>query len=199
VLALLGLSEVAHANPRSAPEIATERTDGIYGRLDGDLTFAVGPEVLYSPMDGRVTLGGAISASFYQLVGLRFGFEQTLSPANSNVVRALTTRLVLSPLFLLRFRDNGESESPLFDLTLDSLNVFVGPVFSEPQGGTFGSSVNMDVGVGFGVPLMARATGLWLRPLGFYRSGPAGDEFVFGATLEYQFLADSGFLPPVPY
>lgn len=146
----------------SDPEEDRRQGDGVYGRFDGDLSFriATGLELELSDVAPRPLLLGSLVA--YQTVGL-------FASARKSVIEDDPERLVtsfggsLSPLFLLRWQMNGASGRAFWDLTLDSLALNLGLQLSLPPGGTYGEDVGFEGGLELGVPLMAKAEGLWLR------------------------------------
>lgn len=198
VLGLMSATFTLTASPRafatnpveSAGDARPATGDGVHGRFDGDFALGVGPEGLVDPSAGTTRLGATFRAMFYQTVGLSIAYEQKL-PDEPGVERALGLRVHVSPLFLLRFQSDLERGPATLDLLVDSLELFGGPVLLEPPLGPFASNVGADVGLGFGVPLCARATGFWLHPtflLRFAGDAPSG---LLGLSLRYQFFAES--------
>jgi hypothetical protein len=102
----------------------------------------------------------------------------TLSYADS-LGAALPVRRVgfvgaeLRPLFLPRWALDMELGSPLLDLTLDSLSLGAG-LFIARRVEPAETRTGLELSLGLGVPLFARAEGLWLEARGFVR--PALDE-----------------------
>jgi hypothetical protein len=98
--------------------------------------------------------------------------------------RALSLGADVRPLFLPRFALNLEQGPALLDLMLDSVSLNIGPYFAQPSGRSFGGELGLDLGVGFGLPLSARASGLWLEAR-VQRRFPDEDraEWLFSASL----------------
>ena len=144
------------------PEEKRGDGDGVYGRFDGDLSFriATGLELDLSIPAPRPLLVGSLVA--YQTLGV-------YASARKSIIKKDPERLVtsigasISPLFLLRWGMNAASGRAFWDLTLDSLALNLGLQLSLPPGGTYGEDVGFEGGLEVGVPLMAKAEGLWLR------------------------------------
>ncbi len=186
-LAFAGAASAAEVSTRSEP---ARGDDGVYGRFDGDFAFSIGPDVVIDPTPGAVRLGATAKANFYQTVGLSLGYEQRL-PEASGIERAAGLRLHVSPLFLLRFQRNLEQGPSILDLFVDSLELFGGPIFLEPPGGSFAAQVGADVGIGCGLPLSHGATGFWLHPSFVVRFANDSPSALVGLALRYQFFIES--------
>jgi hypothetical protein len=86
----------------------------------------------------------------------------------------------LRPLFVPRWSKGFETGPALKDLTLDSLSLSLGAFwFRQPAPGAEGGS-GFEAGLGFGLPLLARAKGPWLDVRGLlrYPDGEARQEAV---------------------
>lgn len=136
--------------------------DGVYGRFSGDLSLRAGLGVEADL--GTDTLRPALfgQLSFYQSIGLYTSFRESVEGSDP-VARVLSFGGVISPLFLLRWSRDLQSGHAFADLTLDSLGIAAGAQLSQPQGGSLLDAPGLELGLVFGVPLMARANGLWLR------------------------------------
>jgi hypothetical protein len=100
----------------------------------------------------------------------------------------------LRPLFIPRWSTNRQIGRPLVDLTLDSISLGLGAFFGEPENQSFGDERGFELSLGFGVPLFARADGLWLELRGGLEWPNTGDlrEKAL-AVLSYHFYALSPF------
>lgn len=152
----------------------TAQGDGVYGRFDGDVDFAVG-------LGARVAAPGLgpnlrSSAHFLSTVGVCVDLTWSVSGEPG---WSLGTALDLRPLFLPRWAFDLEQGPAFVDLLLDSVSVSAGPVF-HPLGED-DSAVGLGVEAGFGIPLSKRAQGLWLDVRGAGRW--VGDASPWGGVL----------------
>lgn len=151
--------------PRDRPR----RHDGVYGRFDGDLTLSLGlgAELHDGPR-------GAVLAHvlYYHSAGLTLSYADRLG-GDASPKRVGSALLELRPLFLPRWSKDLEWGCPLLDLTVDSLSLGAG-VFVARRGEPTSTKVGLELSLGLGVPLFARAEGLWLEARGFLR--PVLDE-----------------------
>jgi hypothetical protein len=141
--------------------------DGVYDRLDGDVTFTLGlgAEV------GNGTRGALVArALYYHSGGLVVGYADELF-ADSALERVVFVGGEVRPLFMPRWALDLEGRQPLLDLTLDSLSLGAGAYFGETEGESIGERPGFEATVGFGVPLFASAKGPWLEFRGTYRGG----------------------------
>jgi hypothetical protein len=145
--------------------------DGVYGRLNGDLSLQIGAGLeadFRSPSFRPLVVG---DLTIYQTAGLYGSFRQAVQ-ASDPTERLLSAGLVVSPLFLLRWSRGLEGNAPVLDLTLDSLGVTAGAVTTAPAGGALFNDVDAELGLQLGVPVMGRANGLWLRTRAQIITGP---------------------------
>lgn len=166
--------------------------DGVYGRFDGDLSLAVGlgGELGFDPASPRLL--GTLALRYYSLVGLYAGYRESLRDVDPQA-RGLSVGLLLEPLFLLRWTRTATTGSPFWDLTIDSLGLSFGAHLDQPEGGSFASSRGFELGLGAGVPLLARAGGPWLRAQGQLRWVEDGAvDPVLWLTLEWRTFFESG-------
>ena len=176
----------------SDPHESSPQGDGVYGRLNGDLSFQIGAgaEVPFGTGSVRPLVTGDITV--YQTLGLYGSYRHAVA-SRDPVVRALSMGVSISPLFLIRFTRSLQTGAALFDLTLDSLALTAGASFAEPVGGTLIDNVGGEFGLQAGVPLLGRANGLWLRGRGQISSGPD----MYGAVwlwLSWQGFVHAGIL-----
>ena len=136
--------------------------DGLYGRMNGDISFrgALGIEADL----GTSTIRPAVLGQFviYQTAGLYASYRESVD-ADDPIERILSFGVVFSPLFLWRWSNDKEWGLATADLALDSLGLVAGAHLSQPDSQSFGSAPGLELGLIFGVPLMNRANGLWLR------------------------------------
>lgn len=176
-----------HADPFDQATV-----DGVYGRFDGDLSLAVGlgGELGFDPASPRLL--GTLALRYYSLVGLYAGYRESLRDVDPQA-RGLSVGLLLEPLFLLRWTRAATTGSPFWDLTIDSLGLSFGAHLDQPEGGSFASSRGFELGLGAGVPLLARAGGPWLRAQGQLRWVEDGAvDPVLWLTLEWRTFFESG-------
>lgn len=167
--------------------------DGVYGRFLGDMAWSLGlgGELDFSSTSLRPQVRGALR--FYQAVGVYAHFTQAVQ-TDDPWERGVSAGLLIEPLFLLRWPDNKQTGRALLDLTIDSLSLSVGATVIEPRSGNFADKAVFDLGLGFGVPLLGRANGLWLRPRGVLRLLDDTPQFVLQLGLEWQGFFESALL-----
>lgn len=151
------------------PRDELDEQDGVYGRFDGDLTLTIGLGAEFQEGAHGAALARAL---YYHSAGLALGYADSLG-------RDLPVRRVgylgaeLRPLFLPRWAFDLEFGCPLLDLSLDSLALGAG-VFVARRSEPSETRAGLELSLGLGVPLFAKAEGLWLEARGFVR--PALDE-----------------------
>jgi hypothetical protein len=143
--------------------------DGVYGRFDGDLTLTLGLGAELEDGARGALIGRAL---YYHTAGLVLGYADSLG-GDLPVRRVGFLGAELRPLFLPRWRYDLEFGSPLLDLSLDSLALGAG-VFVARRAEPEETLTGIELSLGLGVPLFARAEGLWLEARGFFR--PALEE-----------------------
>ncbi|HWA77904.1 MAG TPA: hypothetical protein VG937_36470 [Polyangiaceae bacterium] len=143
--------------------------DGVYGRFDGDLTLSIGLGAELHDGPRGALLGRAL---YYHTGGLTLSYADALG-GDVTPRRVASASIELRPLFLPRWSLDLECGCPLVDLTLDSLALGAG-VFVARRGEPSESKAGLELSVGLGIPLFAKAEGLWLEGRGFFR--PALDE-----------------------
>lgn len=152
----------------TASERATSKTDGVYGRFDGELSLVpfVGGAYTYA---GALTELG-LSAYYFQTVGIQMKYaDGRLMPFSGSAPFSVSTvSLAFRPLFLLRWSKDWERGPSFLDLTLDSLTLKLGGYWAE----NLDTEVNkrgLETELSFGVPLLAVAHGPWLSFAGAHR------------------------------
>lgn len=136
-------------------------SDGVYGRLDGSLalSLAAGAEL----EDGEPRGALRVAGHYLWTAGAYARYSDAFGGGARRPLRAVSFGADLRPLFLPRFGLDLEQGPALLDLALDSLSLSGGVYFAEPRGENFGSERGFELGVGCGVPLLARAGGPWLE------------------------------------
>jgi hypothetical protein len=145
------------------PDDRVDDTDGVYGRLDGDLTLSGGLGAEFA--DGT-RAAALLRALFYHSGGLVLGYSDSLG-RELEPRRTLFGGIELRPLFLPRWALDLEFNHALADLMLDSLSIGAGAHASG--GGPRGARAGFEFSLGMGIPLFARAQGPWLEARGFLR------------------------------
>ncbi|HET9930306.1 MAG TPA: hypothetical protein VFQ35_06455 [Polyangiaceae bacterium] len=182
LLALLLTSSVAHAEveaesdgwdpgERVASRVKGEPRfsdrmrsgDGVYDRFDGDLFLSLGAGVEWSH---GVRPAIEARALYYYSVGLVIGYSDAFD-RDAFVRRTGWAGLDLRPLFLPRWALDKEFQLSFWDLTLDSVSLGAAAFLAEPRRGD--TKFSVEFSAGFGLPLFARARGLWLEGRGFWR------------------------------
>lgn len=168
------------------------RGDGVYGRFDGPFAVSLGAGVDADLGVGVARPSALAALRFYQSIGLTVNFAQAVDDGDP-LERTLAVSALLEPLFLVRWSGDHEWGRPLWDLIFDSISVTTGAVFAEPRAGSFGDEVAFRLGLGAGVPLLARASGPWLR-LGARMDAGLSPNVSGGifAHLEWQWVIPSG-------
>lgn len=134
--------------------------DGVYGRLDGDLTTA-----LYAGLAGWENSSyAAVDASlhYFWTAGAQLSLREGLSGSDRAHARMVGLGVDLRPLFLPRLALDLEGGPAWLDLTLDSLSLGVGAYFAKPRGGGDGTR-GLSLSSSLAVPFFRSASGPWLR------------------------------------
>lgn len=144
-------------------------TDGVYGRLDGDLALALSIGSRYVA-DG-FSLGVRGSAHYFDSAGLSVAYSEALEadlPA-----RHLALGIDVRPLFLPRWSQDWERGPAWADLCLDSIALGVGAFWQAAGGEARANTSGIEGSVGLALPLTKRAPGPWMEVRGF-RQWPLG-------------------------
>jgi hypothetical protein len=185
-IASLALALVAFAGGAVAPRTARAAepprrahlpgSDGVYGRLDGNLALAGG---LGAELEGGEPRGQLrLSAHYLWTAGVYGRYSDAFGSEDSRPARIASLGIDLRPLFLPRFALDHQQGPALVDLTLDSLSLSAGAFFA-PDGDR-----GFETGVGFGVPLLMRAAGPWLEARAERRFADRGeDAWLFSVML----------------
>jgi hypothetical protein len=188
-LALDPAVEASRAKLGTQVDAEAASTDGIYGRLAGDF-------------DVSLRLGGeyeraitpALGASLFYFWTLGLAIDHTFDASRSTQRTAISAEL--RPLFFPRWDSDLERGPALLDLTLDSLALGAGVHLPHETNAKPGPQLSL----GFGVPLLAQASGPWLEFKGVYRFpySPENGPAIF-AFLSWHALFDSGLHSDRPF
>jgi hypothetical protein len=178
---------------RDAPvnEEPNYRSDGVYGRFDGEISLAPCLGIQWAPAGWFTQLG--LTAYYLSTVGVAFrsadgSWFPTTPRADFNVS---SLSLVVRPLFLLRWTRDLEKGPSFLDLTIDSLTLGVGSYWSR-QHSVDTQHYGLETELSFGVPLLAKAHGPWLTANAVNRwpnvtSAHKRVDMAFGARFEWSF------------
>lgn len=175
-----------------SPEPNAPPGDGVYGRFNGDvsLQFGAGVEAaLQEPTFRPLVLG---NVSLYQTLGVYGSYRESISDSDP-WQRVISAGLAVSPLFLIRWPRSLETGAATWDLTLDSLALVCGVTFPQVDDSGIFATPRAEFGVEFGVPLLKRANGLFLRSRGQLTSGEQLAPSVW-LWLSFQGFVNAGIL-----
>ena len=156
--ALVLAATTAHAAPG----------DGAYGRLKGDVTLVLGVGGGVVAKSDRKLVSGDLRLRYLDAIGAAFIYEEADAFKSSGSVehgdlhRSFITALEIRPLFPIRFFKNMESKQRFFELVLDSIGLELGTVWAVREGNAT-RRPGWLLGLGVEVPIVAAATGPWLR------------------------------------
>ena len=178
----------------NATAIASE-TDGVYGRLDGDITLSPNLGVQHYRGDTNAAVG--LQAMYVSTLGLSLQqADSKFFVGKRSVNRGVTTlEMRLSPLFLSRWSQASELGPPLFDLTLDSFTIGLGAYWDyDRNSGSLRRGTSLSTSLA--IPLMAKAGGPWLSTTLALRLAEgtafsAQADVMYGLLLSWAFLVDS--------
>jgi hypothetical protein len=158
---------VAHTRADVLSSDGPRGTDGVYGRLDGDvdLSLAAGTELLRGGPGATATL----RALYLQTAGFYVGYTSSFGNHSAVPPRSLAMGVGLRPMFLPRWGNDKEQGPAILDLTLDSMTFDIGTIWAADQAGSFNQSPGIELGVGIEVPLTQDASGPWLGARGAVR------------------------------
>jgi hypothetical protein len=143
----------AHAEPDN---------DTTYGRVDGDLNLAAGLGATVGAARARGALD--LRVRYLETVGLFVGYEDASlfgATPGTDPERLVRGGLEFRPLFLGRWLQGVETGIRTLDLFVDSIGLELGTFFAQARGADF-ARPGLLVGLGFELPIAARATGLFL-------------------------------------
>lgn len=152
VLAAVAWSGTATATDRN------ELVDTSYGRIDGDLSFGAGVGSSFGPRGPRAAVD--LRLRYLWTAGLFVTYEDgPIWSSSAEPRRVFAAGIEIRPFFLARWANGYETGNPWVDLSIDSLGLELGAVFSEPARGSFGKTPGLQAGIGFQIPVLGRATG----------------------------------------
>ncbi len=162
-VSLLGACALSAGRAQAEP-LATSRHDGVYDRFDGDLDLglAVGAELGSA---GNAAPAVRASAHYFSIAGVYLGGR--IEAGHESAPSLFSLGVDLRPLFVPRWAKGYETGPGLLDLTLDSLSLSVGAFWAARS--AHDEERGFEAGLGFGVPLLARASGPWLEARGLLR------------------------------
>jgi hypothetical protein len=155
--ALAGLAFGLVARPaRADPE-----PDTTYGRVEGDVNAALGLGASFGSARARAAIDARIR--YLETVGFFATYEDaTAFGTAQDLDRLVAGGLEFRPLFLGRWLQGLETGIAPLDLTIDSVGLELGTFFAQPHGESFRGRPGLLAGVGFEIPIAARASGLFL-------------------------------------
>ena len=166
---LVAVLALACCWPRAA-QAEPHARDGVYGRFDGDLDLgiALGAELGSA---GQAAPALRASVHYFAIAGVYAGGR--LRAGDQSAPSLLNLGVDLRPLFVPRWAKGFETGPSFLDLTLDSISFSLGAFWAKratpapmpPRDSPRG----FELGVGFGVPLLASAAGPWLEARGMLR------------------------------
>lgn len=142
-------------------EARADPVDPSYGRVQGDITLAVG--VGATVAEGGPRGEAELRARYLETVGLFGAYEDgPLFGASPEPRRAVVGGLEVRPLFLYRWLQGKETQHAWLDLTVDSFGIELGIVGEQPAGTSFASEAALEFGLAFEVPVFGTDTGPWI-------------------------------------
>jgi hypothetical protein len=156
------------------------RGDGVYGRFDGmfDVGLLAGAEI-----DEHAPAAAAVATIHYMFTaGLRVAYSDALGDAHATSARTLSLGVDFRPAFIPRWSNALEIGSGFGDLVIDSISLGLGGYFREPPGRAFGDRRGLELSLGFGLPVLAAASGPWLGVRGALRWDDPGAQNARGAN-----------------
>jgi hypothetical protein len=182
--AVYGASEAGAERRVHAP---SPGSDGVYGRLDGSVDLGLGAGVELEAGQPRATLRA--TGHYLWTAGGYLRYSDNFGKSSERPLRALACGIDVRPLFLPRFSLDLQQGPALLDLTLDSLSLSAGAYLAQPEEAGFGDERGFDLGLGFGVPLLAQANGPWLEARAERRFADGGQSaWLFTLSLAYRAL-----------
>ncbi len=156
------------------------KNDTSYGRIDGDLSASLGLGMTIAPRAPR--LQADVRFRYIDTIGVYGTYEEgNVLGLHSEPRRVLATGLELRPLFVARWLQGKEWGVPRLDLAVDSFGLELGAFFAQPVGSSFGTRPGLQAGLGFEVPIFARASGPWI---GFHGGARWSDAALGGQPLD---------------
>lgn len=173
----------------------SSETDGVYGRLDGDIALSPNVGFVHYRSDTEAAVG--FQAMYVSTLGIALQHADSYFLVGSRSInRGVTSiELKLCPLFISRWAQALEVGPPLLDLVVDSFTIGIGSYWDydrdrrELRRGT-------SVSTGLSFPLIGRASGPWVNSTLAIRiaEGPgfsAPADVVYGLAFSWAWFIDS--------
>jgi hypothetical protein len=142
--------------------------DPSYGRIEGDITFVVGVGGVVAPRGPRAE--AELRLRYLESAGLFATIEDTRVLNSASEPRGVfVAGLELRPLFLFRWLKGHEMRRARLDLALDSIGLSLGAMFEQLAGAAFETRRGFELGLGFELPILDRASGPWIGVRGALR------------------------------
>jgi len=195
VLLLLAFSLAAIAEWPNIALAAQSDHDGVYGRLDGDISLS--PSVGIAQFRGKTEPLLGFQAMYVSTLGLAFSHANTRFTFGADTAERSTTAIEfrLCPLFLGRWAEALEVGPPMLDLALDSFTIGLGAFWDYNQRlGTLQRGTSLSTGLS--LPFFRQMMGPWLNAMFGLRfaDGPAFSartDAVAGLSVSWTWLVDS--------
>jgi hypothetical protein len=161
----------ARAESRSVRSAQGRTSDGVYDRFDGDLDLGLALGAEFGSA-GHAAPAVRASAHYFSIAGVyasgRFKVSDQSAPSQFGL------GVDLRPLFVPRWAKGYETGPGLLDLTLDSLSLSLGAFWAQRATDAAEPNRGFDAQLGFGIPLLATASGPWLEARGALRYPDGG-------------------------
>jgi hypothetical protein len=159
-----------------------ETSDGLYGRMDGDLHI----ELDAGPAFDKRGIWGALvgHAHYLDTAGIYAAYEDALG-ATRDYARALSFGVSIRPLFLPRWGTDLQQGPATLDLAIDSLTFDLGALWPFSSRSPDGQPAPLrgpgfEVATSLSLPLFGRASGAWFGVRGALRY--TAPEFASGTS-----------------
>jgi hypothetical protein len=169
---------------------ATSRADdGVYGRLDGDLTLHLDAGAGFAR--GGPALAAGVAALYLGTAGVYVHYTDALGSHEPDVTRTIAAGVVLQPLFLARYGSDLERGPARLDLLVDSFGLEIGSFWAAPRGRGLVAIPGLELATTIAIPILARGDGPFLALRGALRLhqddayGPIDRAGLFSLTLSF--------------
>jgi len=172
-------------------------TDGAYGRFDGDIDLRLGAGAAYA--SGGPSLAVTAAALYLNTAGIYMQYADALGGQLPLIQRSIAVGVRLEPLFLGRYAQNLEQGPAHADLLLDSIGIDLGAFWEAPRDRSLTTPPGFELGLGFALPILARAGGPFIgargalrwRPTDLDRTStyPLDQKFMVTAFIAWRFIA----------